>query len=505
MEPKLTPPTKPRDGLSLRLKVLLSLGDGTTMIHSIIAGFYLNHFFLETCCLDPGLVATIHLVQGCFDAMNDPVMGYLSDRTRTCWGRRRPWLLGGGPIIGVSYILLWNTLPQDVSMVWRTLYHMAAYMCVSVGITMIIVPCGALVSELTTNYDERTTVSALRMIGVGIMGTGSAFVHSLIVSDRSPAQYRISALIFGTLMCCGAWVIFAGIREQQQSFASAEVPVHFFQDLREILCSRGFLFVSIIYLCGPTAVMLAQSNLFLFCKYVIRDPDLIQIAVPLVAVTGMGCVPFWMVVGHRTSKRTMYFCSGTMMAASFLAMTFIESKEALLAVATSFGCCLTAVYMVPWAMLPDVVEEDVRRTGRRREGMFTSLFAVSLKLSSTLALTMSNLILKEAGYVAPVSTCGGGVADMDTDSDADLSRQPQAVLLGVRLLCGVIPASLLFIAMATALFSKGRTHEAENDTQTQTKAPENATLEIPELPEVEKVIQDIQRIRKPTDTDTWSI
>jgi len=290
-------------------------------------------------------------------------------------------------------------------------------------------------------------------------------------------------LVFGTLMCCGAWLIFAGIHDQQMQSASAEVPAHFLRDMREILCSRSFRKVSIIYLCGPTAVMLLQSNLVLLCKYVVRIPELIQTVVPLVSITAICFVPFWMVACHRTSKRTVYFCAGAIIGASFMGITFIESKEGVLGLSCSIGSCLTVVYMVPLAMLPDVVEEDVRRTGRRREGMFTSLFAVSLKLSSTLALTMSNLILKEAGYVAPVSTCGGRMANMDLDSDADMAQQPQAVLTRVRLLCGVIPASLMLIAMAMAFLSQGRPQTVRNDARIPTSSPKAAsdTKTFPEV------------------------
>jgi len=240
-----------------------------------------------------------------------------------------------------------------------------------------------------------------------------------------------------------------------------------------------------MYLCGATAVVLVQSNLFLFCKYVIGKSDLIVLAVPSVSVTALISIPFWTVVAHKTSKRHVYFMAGPILAASLLAMAIINNETAVLVLALCFGSSFSVVYMVPFAMLPDVVERDARRSGRRREGIFVSLFAVSLKLSTTLAMTISNMLLKEAGYVAPVSTCGG-VADVGADSDTDLAAvQPKAVLILLRLLCGIIPASLMLIAMVMAFLSQGRDETMVRDDLQTPKALGRATSEMQEVQDTE--------------------
>jgi len=223
-----------------------------------------------------------------------------------------------------------------------------------------------------------------------------------------------------------------------------------------------------MYLFGPTAAVLLQSNLFLFCKYVIRNPDLIQLVMPGTAVTAGISIPIWTVICYRTSKRFVYLVAGAILVPTLFSMVLITSETAAIIAACCFGSGIMVLYMVPWAMLPDVVEWDVHRTGRRREGMFGSLFAVTLKLSSTLALTLGNLLLEVAGYAAPLSTCGGVVDDADAGSDTDLARQSKAVPMVLRLLCGVIPGSLVSIALVMAFLSQGREQTEIKDMQTPT-------------------------------------
>jgi len=191
-----------------------------------------------------------------------------------------------------------------------------------------------------------------------------------------------------------------------------------------------------------------------------------MLVVPLVQIIAAVSVPVWMALSYVTSKRHIYFFAGAINVASGLLVIFVETPEAMLAVVAFFATSLVVVYMVPFAMLPDVIENDFRRTGRRREGMFTSLFAIAMKLSSTVAVTISNAFLKEAGYAAPMSTCGAAGAGVTSDLGADLDQQPKAVLILLRMLIGPIPGCFILIAIAMAYLSPGRTQVVRGNSQT---------------------------------------
>ena len=145
----------------------------------IIAGFYLNAFFLEQACLSPAYVGVIQLVQGSWDTINDPLLGLLSDQTRcephkslggAPWlrwlpcGRRRPWLFGAGVPMSLFFFGVWQELSFTGLPDWaKTMYYCVMLLGISSSLTAIQVQIGALVPELTSDYDERLIVSVFRL------------------------------------------------------------------------------------------------------------------------------------------------------------------------------------------------------------------------------------------------------------------------------------------------------------------------------------------------------
>jgi len=207
-----------------------------------------------------------------------------------------------------------------------------------------------------------------------------------------------------------------------------------------------------------------------------KKPDFVLIIVPLVQVIAVASLPFWMMVSHKTSKRHAYFLGGGVMAFALIALNAVgKSQAGALALVGVFAFGLLVCYMIPFAMLPDIIDEDTCRTGRQRGGLFTSLCSISLKLSATLAMTITNALLKEAGYVAPASTCGGG-EDASVVSDADLDQQPQAVLTLISLLVGPIPAFFIVMGMVMAWLSPNRSQLDGGKMQTP-KASEDGDLQ----------------------------
>lgn len=188
--------------LPVRTKLLLSLGEAVQGIWVTMAGFFLNVYFLEVCCLDPASVSGIQLIQGLFDCANDPFIGYLSDHTRTRWGRRRPWLLFGGPFLAISYFGLWSKASDDWDEGLRLLYYLVCYMGVSVGVTCVQIQIGSLVPELTDDYNERTAIGAYRILAVILAGLICVLSHGVILglAETREEGYRISGAVFAIVI-----------------------------------------------------------------------------------------------------------------------------------------------------------------------------------------------------------------------------------------------------------------------------------------------------------------
>jgi GPH family glycoside/pentoside/hexuronide:cation symporter len=448
------------DRLPLRTKIYLGIGESVQGIYVVISGYYLNTFLLETACIDPMYVGLIQAIQGGFDAVNDPLIGWLSDRTRTRWGRRRPWLLFAPPFLAVSYFALWNALPPHVPQFMKFLYALVVHMCVSVGITSVQVQIGALVPELTDDYDERTSVSAFRLFIGNFVGFLCALCHNQVINRGEEYnfpkanRYRISGAMFSSVLLMSGWVTFAGIKERFQPRQETRKKMSIWKELKCVLRSRSFRCVVGAYLCGPTAVVLVQSNIYMFCKYCLKDAGAIEVIIPAVQGTALVSMPIWALVSRRFGKKAAYFLGGTILFCSVASISFLDGKEqredslgAAYGVATLIGFSGPVVYLVPYSMLPDVIEEDELRTGKRREGLFAGFFTIVLKLSVTGALTLTNFILKAGGYQAPEAGCNKEPDKMMQETLGIPDIQPQLVVSLFRLLCGVIPASFILLAM----------------------------------------------------------
>jgi len=449
-------------------KVMFGIGESVQGILIMISGYYLNSFYLETACIDPVLVSLMQGLTGVWDSVNDPIIGALSDRTRTRWGRRRPWLLFGAPVVALFYFGLWNALPHYVPQFWKFVYACVMYMGVSCGITAIQVQVGALVPELTDDYDERTSLAGWRIGIMSVAGLIAAVCHNMFVNIRTVSHnasgFRISGGVFGVVMWAAAWTFFAGIREKWQSNQESRKQMGFAKSIKLLLRNRPFICVAGAYLCGPTAVCLIQSNILMLCKYNLGDADIVKKIIPMVQGSGLLCLPLWVAISRRFDKRKIYLMGGSCLVMAMCAIYFIRTEVPALICSGVIGVNVSVVYLVPYSMLPDVIEEDELRTGKRREGMFVGFFTIMLKLSVTMTLTITNLLLKILGYSAPSSSCQASITDDSLGVLASelaqsstgrvniegegLPDQPGGVLVAIQMMCSFIPAMFMLTAMA---------------------------------------------------------
>lgn len=432
--------------LPLRTKLLISLGESVQGIWVTIAGFFLNIYFLEVCCLDPATVSLIQLIQGLFDAFNDPLIGYLSDHTRTRWGRRRPWLLFGGPFLAVSYFFLWSKAPDDWSDVARFMYYLLSYMGVSIGVTCVQIQIAALVPELTDDYNERTVIGACRILAVIISGLITVVGHGCLIglSDSKEAGYRVSGGVFAVIIVICSWTVFSGIRETFIPEQEVGEKLSIAMELKTLFRNRAFWCVVIVYLCGPTAVVLVQSNLFMYCKYVVKNENLVWFIIIVVQGSAVVTAPLWVLFANKFGKREVYFVGGPILIVALMCIGLVREEFLAVLLGGVVGSCLAIVYLAPYSMLPDVIEDDELRTGKRREGLFAGFFTVSLKLTVTFAMTCTNLVLKATGYRSPRIACGF----TDNNDDGSLpDSQPDGVISSIMWLVGPIPAVCILTGM----------------------------------------------------------
>ena len=221
--------------LSRRTKFLYGIGDTGFSLTGTILGAYFAIFLTDVVGVRPGIAAVAIFVGRTWDYVNDPLIGHISDRTRTRWGRRRPFLLFGPLPFALAFTLLWYRPPLQSDLL-LAIYYAAAYVLFDAAATFVYMPYFALTPELTPDYDERTALTSYRMF-FSILGSLVAFtVPAMIVGGFAPQnapRVLLMGLIFGLVSALPLWLTFLGTRERGD-YMALEQPA-LLQSLRAAL------------------------------------------------------------------------------------------------------------------------------------------------------------------------------------------------------------------------------------------------------------------------------
>jgi GPH family glycoside/pentoside/hexuronide:cation symporter len=418
-------------------KWMYGSGDLGFSITSTIVAAYFAIFLTDVVGVRPGIVAIAIFVGRTWDYVNDPLFGYISDRTRTRWGRRRPFLLFGPIPFAIVFALMWwkPPLQGDVPL---AIYYAAIFVLYDAAATMIYMPYFALTPELTSDYDERTSLTSVRAF-FSILGSLVAFpIPLMIIGGFSPghaSNVLLMGIIFGIVSAIPMYVVFFGTRERPE-FINQKQP-----GLREsILASvknRPFIFGAVIYLFTWFTVDLLQFILIYFIKHVVNRESSGDLIMATIFVVGIIALPLWVWTSRRLNKRLAYVAGMAFFAAVLLVLINLTPATPLwliLLLCVLAGIGVSAAHVIPWAIIPDAIEYGELKTGERHEGMFYSLITLTQKIASSFAIPLGLLVLDRTGYI-PNSI-----------------QQPASAILGIRIVTGPIPAVMICLGIVFAIF-----------------------------------------------------
>lgn len=416
------------DRLPVRTKLMYGAGDtGFSLTSTIIGAWFL--IFLTDVVGIPPLWAAVPIAVGKFwDWINDPLIGHLSDRMRSRWGRRRPFLLFGALPYGLAFVLLWIKPPIE-STVGLVIYYSAAYIIYELAATFVYMPYFSLTPELTGDYDERTALTSYRMF-FSIFASILAFVvPEIIIGSFDPqhaARVRLMAIIFAALSALPLWITFAGTREREE-FMHLKQP-SLLSSFAAAVKNRPFMFGTGLFLLTWVAVDVLQTSLAYFIKYVVVREEEMPIIMGVIFITAIFTLPLWERLSRRWGKPKAYIVGIAFWAVVQLVLVTLTASTGLwliLLMCVLAGIGVGAAHVLPWSIIPDAIEWDEWKTGERHEAMFYSLITLIKKVTASVAVPMVAVVLGRAGY------------------DSSLASQPGGVITGIRILTGPIPAVLL--------------------------------------------------------------
>jgi GPH family glycoside/pentoside/hexuronide:cation symporter len=390
-----------------------------------------------------------------WDAINDPMVGVLSDRTKHPSGRRLPWMLYGAIPFGITFFLQWivphfsnNKTANSWSLFW---YYVIIAILFNTFYTVVNLPYTALTPELTQDYNERTSLNSFRF-SFSIGGS----ILSLILAQLIFAQLKIpvtqqylvlagvcTVLSVLPLFWC-VWGVRSRVLASEARRLETEEPEHIPipQQLQIAFSNQPFLYVVGIYLCSWLGVQVTASILPYF---VVNWMNLPAAEFPLVAIavqgTALVMLFVWSAVSARVGKKAVYFMGMIVWIIAQAGLFFLQPSQVGLMyfLAVLAGVGVSTAYLIPWSMMPDVIELDELKTGQRREGIFYGFMVLLQKVGLAVGLFLVGQSLEWSGFV---ETVPGQPAPV----------QPASALLAIRIAIGPLPTLALIFGLILAYF-----------------------------------------------------
>jgi GPH family glycoside/pentoside/hexuronide:cation symporter len=417
-------------------------GDLGFSLTSTIVAAYFAIFLTDVVGVSAKIAAAAIFVGRTWDYVNDPLFGYISDHTRTRWGRRRPFLLFGPIPYAIVFTLMWwkPPLQDDITL---ALYYAFIYVLYDAAATLIYMPYFALTPELTSDYDERTSITSVRAF-FSILGSLVAFTIPLMIiggfsPDHAP-DVLLMGFLFAIISAIPMFLVFLGTRERPEFMHQKQPGLK--ESLLASIKNRPFIFSAIIYLFTWVTVDILQTILLYFIKYVVDRESISELIMGTIFVVGICALPLWTWVSRRLNKRLAYIAGMAFLAAVLLVLINLTPATPLswlLFLCVLAGIGVSAAHVIPWSIIPDAIEYGELKTGKRYEGMFYSLISLSQKVASSYSIPLALLVLDATGYIPNSAT------------------QPPSAVLGIRIVTGPIPAVMICIGIVFAiLYPLGR-------------------------------------------------
>ncbi|HUN22232.1 MAG TPA: MFS transporter [Anaerolineales bacterium] len=423
-------------------RLAFGMGDLGTAMVSMIKGFLLLGFLIKIAGLSAFQAGWVLLLTKIWDAVNDPFVGTLTDRTRTPWGRRRPWLLFGSIAFAIAFILSFYApnLANDGFWSARFWYYVLVGVLLDAAFTAVNVPYAALTPELSSDAKERNTLNMFRFIFSVLGGLVAILIFQAVIGAFQPDERTgnfIAAIVVGAIVLFSGVFAFAFTREKDFSQES-EQTLGYIEGLRLAFANRAFVITTLIYLFSWLAIQFVQSALQLyFADWLGADGGTFFITVALLQTCIAVGVIVWSIVGNRIGQKRVYYIGMAFWIVVQISLFFVQPGQITLAMGLAVLAAIGVAvgFIVPWNLLPAVVDYDELQTGQRREGVYYGFFVFLQKLGISLGLWVQGLVLGWAGYIS-----------VEYGQPAPDS-QPASALLALRLMISFAPILMLILGI----------------------------------------------------------
>ena len=423
--------------LSLGVKLAFGAPAFAGAAMAIPLAIHLTIFYSDVILVPLGVIALAKSLGRAFDALTDPLMGWVTDRTRSRWGRRRPWLALGAPGAGLAFLAMFAP-PEAFGPAAAGAWLAVMYIVYSIFQTVYQIPQYGLGAELSLDYRERNSLFSVEQ-AFSVAGTlfASAIPGLLAAQLGARRGYFWFAAVFGGLLAGLMWNLVYRVRERA-SFATRP-PNPLVPGVRRVLRNRAFRLLVTVYMIGALTGAIPGTLMPYFVTYVLEPEgqalNWISLYLFLYFGTGLVCLPLWVWLANKIGKKAAWLFSFVSGGTGSLALFFVPQGDVVLfgAILVWAGSSFAARLFLAPSIQADVIDYDELLTGKRREAQYGGLWSITTKFAVIPSLTIPLAVLATYGYEPNVP-------------------QTEEVRLAIRSIFALAPATTALIAFSFACF-----------------------------------------------------
>ncbi|MFC1879824.1 MFS transporter [Chloroflexota bacterium] len=427
-----------------RTKVGYSIGDMGISISYFAVGFFFLYYLTDIVGMDPYIAGLAMFIGKLWDGINDPLMGILSDRTRSRFGRKRVYILFGALPFAISFILLW-VIPLGSPQWLQFILAVLTMTLYATAYTLVVVPYMALVPVMTTDYDERTQITGIRA-SLSTFGTILGGSAALLLSSFTDelVGLRTITITFGIFTFFSLIIAAQSVKGIEEQAASKNVIMEYgWSHYFTILKNRNVFILLLMKFLGAIATGSLSAALPYFAEHILGDQGKSTIGLAIYVSVSALFIPLWNRASRRHDKRKLLLIGNCATAAVLFAIGFLVGEN--MSILFYAGCVLLGIAMssyllIPYSLVPDLVEVYEHQTNERHESTFFGLWITVHQLGISFSGLILGFSLSILGY------------------EGEAVGQTASALLAVRGGFGIIPG-LFFILAAVALQGYGISRE----------------------------------------------
>ena len=401
-------------------------------------------YLISAVGIAPAVAGSLVFVSKIYDGITDPIMGVVSDRTTSRWGRRRPYLLLGGVLAALSVIGLFSV--HTVSFVSTQIWVLVMLLVAATAYTVFNVPYMSMPAEMVQDPYERSKLMSYRVAWIAV-GTfvGIALAPRLVAYARDTLgvpeteAFSLMSLITAAIILLASLGCFLSTRGAPTT-ERTRVSIPFTEQARTALANRPFLILLGIKYLGLYALSATVATNIFFVRQVMQQSEAIMLWYGLAYMVGtLTAIAPWVLVSRRLSKaKTLALSAGLAAVVNLTWLLSGPEEPVALYMLRGFVLAMTngGMLLMGQSLLPDVMEYDYRKTGLRREGLYAGLYSFVEKLAFASAPLTLGVLLSSMGFIPGLPRT---------------ASQPESALLAITLAMAVIPAVTNTLKVVLAL------------------------------------------------------